>query len=259
MIIIYYDGAVQTAFEELVKFISASRNAMRKGKMAAKMAEMRRAAEAEMEGDEEEDEGRVGGVGALLAAQNNTAVNMEGNALTKGGAGAVDSDGEYAMPKLKFVSTRRMGPSRDTPSRENMGSTLSLGMLRGYRRGSRDVASDIFDELDKGLEWCQSQCEHAAHQFLRDGDCSTEISNIKRKLGEVKETAEKEVEKLNSEPTNPSPSNTRETKSRGLKSVHMRRGLGTMKDLEVDMDIDEGFDDLDPPELVWKSARDIGH
>jgi hypothetical protein len=255
MIIIYYDGAVQTAFEEFVKFVCASRNAMRKGKMAAKMAEMRRAAEVEMEGDEEDDEGKAGGVGTSLAAQNNTEVNMEGNTLTKG---AVDLDDEYAMPKLKFVSTRQMGPPRDTSSREIMGSRLSLGMLRGYRRG-RDVASNIFDELDKGLEWCQSQCERAAHQFLRDGDSNTEISNIKRRLGEVKEMAEKEVERLKSEPTNPSPSDTRETKGRGLKSVHMRKGLGTTKDLEVDMNIDEGFDDLDPPELMWKSVRDIGH
>ena len=45
MIIVYYDSAVQTAFEDLVKFVSGSRNSMRKGKMAAKMAEMKRAAE----------------------------------------------------------------------------------------------------------------------------------------------------------------------------------------------------------------------
>jgi hypothetical protein len=34
-------------------------------------------------------------------------------------------------------------------------------------------------------------CEHAAHQFLRDGDCSVEIAGINRRLKEVKETAEK--------------------------------------------------------------------
>ena len=48
MIIVYYDSAVQTAFEDLVKFVSGSRNSMRKGKMAAKMAEMKRAAELEI-------------------------------------------------------------------------------------------------------------------------------------------------------------------------------------------------------------------
>lgn len=44
--IVYYDSAVQTTFVELVKVISGSRNAMRrKGKMQAKMMEMRAAAQ----------------------------------------------------------------------------------------------------------------------------------------------------------------------------------------------------------------------
>jgi len=38
MIIVYYDSAVQMTFEDLVKLVSGSRNAMWKGKMAAKMA-----------------------------------------------------------------------------------------------------------------------------------------------------------------------------------------------------------------------------
>jgi hypothetical protein len=56
MIIVYYDSTVQNAFEDLVKFVSGSRNAMRKGKMAAKMADMRRAAELEVEADDDVDE-----------------------------------------------------------------------------------------------------------------------------------------------------------------------------------------------------------
>jgi hypothetical protein len=55
MIIVYYDSAVQSAFEELVKFVSGSRNAMRKGRMAARMAEMRRAAEMEVDADGESE------------------------------------------------------------------------------------------------------------------------------------------------------------------------------------------------------------
>ena len=42
----------------------------------------------------------------------------------------------------------------------------------------------------------QSTCEHAAHQFLRDGECNEEITNIKRRLGEVKDLAAKEMERL---------------------------------------------------------------
>ena len=52
MIIVYYDSAVQHAFEELVKLISASRNAMRKGKMAARMADMKRMAEMDTSTDD---------------------------------------------------------------------------------------------------------------------------------------------------------------------------------------------------------------
>jgi hypothetical protein len=263
MIIVYYDSAVQTAFEDLVKFVSGNRNAMRKGKMAAKMMEMRRAAELEVDGDDDDD--GLDDILAprsrnLLAAQKDVSVDEEG-------LGAVDSDGgqltDLPIPRLRFVSTRQMGPSRDYGARNDpVTGPLNMGMLRGYRRGADDGAPDIFDALDKGLEWCQSQCEHAAHQFLRDGECSTEIDNIKRKLTEVKESAEKEVEKLKKEeaasPRTPLRGVNAEGKSRELKTVHMRREF-TAKDLEVDdMAVDdEGVDDMDNlPQVVFKRSRD---
>ena len=258
MIIVYYDSAVQTAFEELVKFVSGSRNAMRKGKMAAKMAEMRRAAELEVEADDDEGEDLPTGIPVA-------------ESLVPGRIGAPDTNdsGDFSMPKLRYVSTRNMGPSREYKySRaDNFGSTLSVGLLRGYRRGGNGSAPDIFDELDKGLEWCQSQCEHAAHQFLRDGECSQEIENIKRKLDEVKESAKKEVERLKNEEAEAPPKPVRQAvsekgKSRELKSVQMRKDLGTMKDLEVDdmeVDEDEGIDDMEPPKLIFKRSRDVSH
>ena len=117
-----------------------------------------------------------------------------------------------------------------------------------------DTVPDIFDDLDKGLEWCQGQCEHAAHQFLRDGDCSTEIENIKRKLGEVKTSAEKEIDKLKTaEAANPTLKLSAELESEGrgrvLKAPLMRKdvSMGTMKDLEVDdnMEVDDGEDEME--------------
>jgi hypothetical protein len=140
--------------------------------------------------------------------------------------------------------------------------------MKGYRRGG-DGVLDIFDTLDKGLEWCQSQCEHAAHQFLREGECNTEIENIKRKLGEVKDGAEKEMERLRQEEVAspamvPRRAGAEEGKGRELKSVHMRKDFGTLKDLEVDdsagmeVDDDEGVDDLEQPALIFKRSRDIG-
>ena len=279
MIIVYYDSAVQTAFEELVKFVSASRNSMRKGKMAVKMAEMRRAAELEVDNDDEDDgdDGDDGlndvatHSGNLLAAKKNVSVSKEGQSQAPGLLAAGDGDSEdFTMPKLKFVSTRQMGPPRAVSRRSDNLGVMSLGVLRGYRRGGGigaiGEAPDIFDELDKGLEWCQSQCEHAAHQFLRDGDCSTEIENIKRKLAEVKEYAEQEMGKLKKEeaacpPLRPeAPKGVAETgKSREWRTPLMRRELGIPKDLEVDeMEVDEGVDDLElPPKLIFKRSRDI--
>lgn len=264
MIIVYYDSAVQTAFEELVKFVSGSRNAMRKGKMAAKMAEMRRAAELEVEADEEAEEQLTGG-GTLMAAEKKVSVGKAGESLVPEAAQDSD-DADMPMPKLRYVSTRNMGPSRDYSRADNIGSTLSVGLLRGYRRGGDGSAPDIFDDLDKGLEWCQSQCEYAAHQFLRDGECSQEIENIKRKLAEVKDKAQKEVDRLKKEEAEAPLKPVRKAfsekgKSRELKSVQMRKDLGSMKDLEVDdmeVDEDEGVDDMEPPKLIFKRSRDIG-
>jgi hypothetical protein len=57
MIIVYYDSFVQTFFEELVKFVSASRNLMRRAKMAAKVAHIKRLAEMETPaGDDDDDD-----------------------------------------------------------------------------------------------------------------------------------------------------------------------------------------------------------
>jgi hypothetical protein len=77
----------------------------------------------------------------------------KGQSLTPGNIVAADSDGgeaDLAMPKLKYVSTRRIGPLRDFSYKEDMaGRGLSLGLVRGYRRAGMDTIPDIFDELDK--------------------------------------------------------------------------------------------------------------
>ncbi|KAL2076036.1 hypothetical protein VTL71DRAFT_979 [Oculimacula yallundae] len=279
MIIVWYDSAVQTAFEELVTFVSGSRNSMRKGKMAAKMAEMKRAAELEMGDDDDEDEdetdevddfnnGNPGSGNLLIAAQPSKIKQSEN---LKAGLEAGPEAGlepaiipEPQLPKLKFTSTRQMGPSRGGPVKgNNYGASLNVGMLRGYRRAGGE-APDIFDELDKGLEWCQGQCGHAAHQFLRDGDCSTEIENIKKRLMEVRDTAEKEVERLKKEEAElpkpePKPANTK--RSLQMKAPNIRKDTSVSNSLEVDDDMeidDEGVDDLQiPTKLIFKRSRDI--
>jgi hypothetical protein len=52
MIIVYYDSYVQSFFEDLVKFVSVSRNYMRKAKMAAKVAQIKKMAEDEFNAED---------------------------------------------------------------------------------------------------------------------------------------------------------------------------------------------------------------
>jgi hypothetical protein len=238
---------------------------MRKGKMAAKMAEMKRAAEKEVEEEEDlDEEDDMLANGNLVVGQKKIAADP----LAVGSDNGDDDD--EPMPKLKFVSTRNMGPRnmvQNAAAAENVGSTLSLGLLRGYRRGAAD-SLDIFDELDKGLEWCQAQCEHGAHNFLREGDCGTEITNIKKKLSEIQTTALKEMERLKEEgaaagnrklitttrPEAPKP------RGRELKQPQLRREYNAPKELEVDdMEVDdEGVDDLQlPSKLVFKRSGQV--
>ncbi|KFA63080.1 hypothetical protein S40285_08435 [Stachybotrys chlorohalonatus IBT 40285] len=73
MIIVYYDSKVQDFFDSLVRFVSSSRNLMRKAKMAAKVAHIKRLAEMELPDDDP------------------------------------NGDGLDALPSLRYMSSRRMG------------------------------------------------------------------------------------------------------------------------------------------------------
>jgi len=159
---------------------------MRKGKMAAKMAEMRRVAELEVNTDKDNDD-VDGGVDGLQS-------------LSPGNTMAADSDNgdaDIPTPELEYLSTMHMKPLRDMAQKAD---------ALGYRRARIDTTPGFFDEIDKALESCQGQCEHAAHQFLRDGDFSTEIHKIKQKLEEVKKSAEQEGKDQTSRSREPNPS-----------------------------------------------------
>lgn len=308
MIIVYYDSAVQIAFEELVKFISASRNAMRKGKMAARMTAMRKMADLEMDSsdDEESKDNSPPILDKRLPSYMNIAGNGHAITVQKDLKDAVDGDGDsdMEMPKLQFISTRRMGPSRDQVVQRQLPAPTSgatalppiPGLLRptgnwrtsGLVSGPASGPASIFDELDTGLEWCQSMCERAAHQFLRDGDCNIEIEGIKRRLNEVKEAVEKQLainaeEEANKLKVKADGNKSSRTKTperprgetydgtpalpverRSLRAIQMRRtpsmGVSTEPEIPNAMEVDdEGFGDDDEeelPKLVWRSARD---
>lgn len=71
MIIVYYDSYVQGFFDDLVRFISSSRNLLRKAKMAARVAQIKKLAELDS---------------------------------------STNGDGEESLPSLRYMSSRRFGP-----------------------------------------------------------------------------------------------------------------------------------------------------
>ncbi|KAK5998255.1 hypothetical protein PT974_00629 [Cladobotryum mycophilum] len=151
MIIVYYDSYVQGFFDDMVRFISSSRNLMRKAKMAAKVAQIKRLAEMDLPDDE----------------------NTSGD----------DRPMPETLPSLRLMSSRRYGP----------------GSMRFGPPGARNSTPDVYDELDRALEFVQSTCEHGAHQFLRDANCNEEIKKIKKRVAEVLEMAIKEAERVERE------------------------------------------------------------
>lgn len=245
LVIVYYDSYVQSFFEELVKFVSASRNLMRKAKMAAKVAQIKRMAELEVPDDDEDgpdgnnfvfSDSRIrfeppqlspsktqldGPVGDPVAGTNGTN-GMAGNKKEiEQAAPNVKPENGNPDGTLKPISPNRLSyaradgngtgiannkdlsPSRpklSTPFRPAMGWSSSFSTYGAG--GGRNHLPDVFDELDKGLEVVQSMCEHAAHQFLRDGECADEVGRIKERLTETRAAAYKELDRRLAKDTN---------------------------------------------------------
>ncbi|KAL2196788.1 hypothetical protein P885DRAFT_60799 [Corynascus similis CBS 632.67] len=227
MIIVYYDSYVQLFFEELVKFVSAGRNMMRKAKMAAKVAQIKRLAELETPDDQSDAPASTStstipatstttSTGALVADGPIVAVAADATAATNPSSKPAEATTDELQPAIHFVSTRRLGsgaggramrpgmyPRVGGAGSRAMRSGGGAGgpgyMLGSAAGGDKEGSSGVYDELDRGLEYVQSMCEHAAHQFLRDGDCGEEVANIKRRLAETKELADREMERVRRE------------------------------------------------------------
>lgn len=187
MVMVYYDSYVQSFFEELVKFVSAQRNLMRKAKMAAKVAHIRRLAELEMPEDDDDDEGGELNPGNELIA---AAPIVPASTLRQGGPEDM---------RRPYLTTRSYGGAFRNPALNLMpGRGMRTSALNGAL-GVFNERGDIWDDLDKGLEYVQGVCERAAHQFLRDGDCNQEIERIKARLVKVQESAMNEKERVSAE------------------------------------------------------------
>lgn len=267
MIIVYYDSYVQSFFEELVKFVSASRNMMRKAKMAAKVAQIRRLAELEMPDEPEDDNATVvpsamTSSGAIIAAAP-TPLIAAAPIIAADDAplevGPVSSGTDADLPPLRLFSTRQMQPgsgnamlmARSTLSRPSYARAGARGSYRpGGMSPGQSHPQDVYDDLDKGLEYVQSMCEHAAHQFLRDGDCGEEVSNIQRRLKDTNDLAEKEAERVKTSgpPDGVKPAEE-ELRGRSYRPQIMRKDFGSSSSKEIKVaarvDVDEGIEDMD--------------
>ncbi|KAL9098085.1 MAG: hypothetical protein Q9163_006186 [Psora crenata] len=76
--------------------------------------------------------------------------------------------------------------------------TPALARARLGRQGGGSGMKP-FEDADRDLEEAQSLCERAAHQFLRDGDCHTEIEGTRKRFQNCESIARREVERLRAE------------------------------------------------------------
>lgn len=232
MVVVYYDSYVQSFFEELVKFVSASRNLMRKAKMAAKVAQIKRMAELEMPDDDsgeddemeltakfvpralsppvlrpEPDNNSTGANETALAYEDSSDddMAMDANLNNKSGPLAVDTKPRDDSPADMLSAphdTNQLSYSRSNGAIFNVvaptriTSPLRSSVLFSSFGGPHHSSTDVFEDLDKALEVIQGMCEHAAHQFLREGQCAEDINKINEKLTEAKTTADGEMQKL---------------------------------------------------------------
>lgn len=338
LVMVYYDSYVQSFFEELVKFVSASRNLMRKAKMAAKVAQIKKMADLEVPDDastaSEEEPPRNGSTSVDLVPQQMSNSNEMSPAITDGmkedlpgGKGESPVDATQSTPDqiMKDAPSPTISPGRSPQAGTSM-ATNGYGNGNGHKFPSQPLKPgsvptarpklgggyssfssfglglgdsqqpDVFDELDKSLESVQSMCEHAAHQFLRDGDCNDEIVNIKDRLSGTKTSAENQIQRmLDQDDTLKARLSEAPIRPRSYRPQSMRRGVGLASanptagkgsgeagkvvsggfdgakltpDPEPSpfgasggmLEVDDGSDDGDrePPKLQYRSTRAMG-
>ncbi|KAF2162533.1 hypothetical protein M409DRAFT_69107 [Zasmidium cellare ATCC 36951] len=73
------------------------------------------------------------------------------------------------------------------------GDDMAKDDYRPPRGFGRDDGTEVFDRVDSRLEKGQNLCERAAHQVLRDGDCTLEVTNAKEHFSEALKMAEAEI------------------------------------------------------------------
>jgi len=168
--VVVYDNYVLLFFGELINYIGAGRRKMQN----AKHAQIKRPAELELcvEND--------------LGNRENPSTKYDRMAPI---APHDDRDGEpeAGMSSVRFTSEQPMRWPRRI-ARTGPGS-------RGRSNLTFNPLQTDRDDLDKRLADVQTLCRHAAHQFLLYGNCAKDVANIKQRLGETKELANREMER----------------------------------------------------------------
>ncbi|OAP57363.1 hypothetical protein AYL99_08101 [Fonsecaea erecta] len=120
------------------------------------------------------------------------------NNLRKGKAALAAARG-FRLPTLTARTSHGLSALNDI--RSSMISRSTPALLPGKSRvsvqnpaASNEEAS--FLQVDKELEQIQALCETAAHQFLRDGDCKTELQSMLEKFNGLLEQASAAAESM---------------------------------------------------------------
>ncbi|KAK7409536.1 hypothetical protein QQX98_008256 [Neonectria punicea] len=241
MIIVYYDSYVQGFFDDLVRFVSSSRNLMRKAKMAAKVAQIKRLAEVDMS-----EEGKTDG----------------------------DENGLEALPSLRYMSTRRFNPmssisrpgfgpggGKDQPPDVYDRLDKSLEIVQsmcehGAHQFLRD--GDCNDEISKVQKQLAEVLESATKEIERVQREEPELAKETGELGKVRTRRPISMRREMS-PGLKDGAATTQTREEPAKLEAAKPTIDPEAPLEVDPNVieaDEGIDiDMEMPKLQYRSTR----
>lgn len=241
MIIVYYDSYVQGFFDDMVRFISSSRNLLRKAKMAAKVAQIKRMAELDIPDDD----------------------------------GSGDDKAEQQLPTLRYVSTRRMrtmglsgsalGGSDQPPdvydSLDKSLEVIQSTCEHGAHQFLRDAdCHDEIEKIRKRLEEVLSMSRKEAERVERE---EPELAKETPDVGRVRTRRPISVRRDISSSTKDDPIQVREDLKFNAPIEAASRGTPMLSTaaLEADMkmDVDEGIDvEAELPKLHYRSTRHMG-
>jgi hypothetical protein len=132
-------------------------------------------------------EGLVKDIGT---ARNNLRKGKQARVLERGLRLPAFGTGNYGQ--------RRRGPMLLSPPKSRPSPDISLEPQILLNDSPPDDDAP-FTEAAKDLEAAQALCETAAHQFLRDGDCTLEIDRIRTYFENVLQVAKAQIEALEQE------------------------------------------------------------